>query len=150
MKKEISRTKINLNFGLSYLPDVLFFLSKNSCNLECGFLHDDLFFSFWRTLACYVLGPRPRAILSLASRAGVPKQGEMGGYIPPIIWLYPPNTLRMVHTGIPPNNLNGCTSEGVNLGEKCSVLVEDLFFIWSSPEFGEKSVPFAYFFFGIH
>ena len=32
----------------------------------------------------------------------------------------------------------------VNLGKKCSILVKDLFF-WSSLEFGEKSVSFAFF-----
>ena len=35
--------------------------------------------------------------------------------------------------------------------KKCSIFDEDLFF-WSLPEFefGEKSVPFAFFFFGLH
>ena len=39
----------------------------------------------------------------------------------------------------------------LNLGKKCSIFGEDLFFGFS-PEFGEKSVPFSVktFFFGLH
>ena len=32
-----------------------------------------------------------------------------------------------------------------NWKKKGSIFNEDLFFVWSLPEFGEKSVPFAYF-----
>ena len=82
---------------------------------------------------------------------GAETRGGWGRYIPPIIWLYPPN------------NLNGCTVHlSENWGKKCSISDEDLFFfglhlnlgkkcsifdgdLFSSPEFGEKSVPFAFF-----
>ena len=61
---------------------------------------------------------------------GCRNKGGWGRYIPPIIWLYPPN------------NLNGCTVHlSENWGKKCSISDEDLFF-WSSPGFGEKSVLF--------
>ena len=96
---------------------------------------------------------------ALAVYRGAETRGGWGIY-PPIIWLYPPHSLRMVHTCTPPpNNLNGCTSErkfggksvlflmknffggsSPEFGEKkCSIFDEDLFF-WSSPEFGEKQV----------
>ena len=51
-----------------------------------------------------------------------------GGYIPPVICLYPPNSLRMVHICIFPNNLNGCTAERKFVETKSSILAEDLFF----------------------
>ena len=60
-------------------------------------------------------------------------------------WIYPNNSLRMVHICIPPNNLNGCTSERVNLEKKVFYSCGRPFFC-SSPEFRKKSVPFAYFF----
>ena len=68
--------------------------------------------------------------------AGVPKPG---GDIPPIIWLYPPNSC------IYPNNLNGCTAERKFGGKKCSILAEDLFFGLHLNS-GRKSVLFAFFF----
>ena len=43
--------------------------------------------------------------------------------------IYPPNSLRMVHICIPPNNLNGCTAERKLGGKKCSIFDEDLFFL---------------------
>ena len=61
----------------------------------------------------------------------------MGGYIPP-------NNLA-----VSPNNLNGCTSER-KLGKETVLFLVKTFFFWSSPEFGGKSVPFAFFFFGLH
>ena len=67
----------------------------------------------------------------------VPKPGRMGGYIPPITWLYPPNNLRMVHFSIPHNNLKGCTAER-KFGEKSVLLMLKTFFFWSSPKIGEK------------
>ena len=61
--------------------------------------------------------------------------------------IYPPNSLRMVHICITPNNLNGCTSER-KCGEKSkwSILAEDFFFVCSSSEFVGKSVSFAFYF----
>ena len=98
--------------------------------------------------------------------------GGMGGYIPPIIWLYPPNRLRMVHFCIPPKNLKGCTAERKFGEKKCSSLAKDFFFglhlksgrksvlflektffFWSSPKIGEKKCSIFgenLFFFGLH
>ena len=76
--------------------------------------------------------------------AGVPKQGGKGGYIhpnnfdvsPPIVW-------EWSTTSASPAIIWMGVHLSVNLGKKCSILVKDLFF-WSSPEFEEKSVPFAF------
>ena len=107
----------------------------------------------------YQLVNETTEILPLATSRGAETRGGWGGYIPPIIWLYPPNSLRKVHICIPPNNLNGCTAERKFGGKKCSILAEDFFFglhlksrkrcsifdedpffcfFWSSPEFGEE------------
>ena len=89
-----------------------------------------------------------RGHLNLDGGRGAETRGD-GGYIPPIIWVYPPNSL------------NGCTT--VHLSENrgyCSILSEKTvrflqmtFFFWSSPEFVEKSVLFlkmTFFLFGFH
>ena len=68
---------------------------------------------------------------------GAETRGDKG-YIPPIIWLYPNNSLRMVHICIPSNSLNGCTSERKFGKKKCSILVEDLFFLVSTWIWGKK------------
>ena len=54
---------------------------------------------------------------------GAKTRRGMGGYIPP-------NNLAVS----PPIDLNGYASER-KLGKKCSIFDEDLFFVWSSPEF---------------
>ena len=71
------------------------------------------------------------------SQPGVPKQEGDGGYIPPIIWMYTPNILRMVHICIPPNNLNGCTSER-KFGEKNVLFLLKTFFLVFTWIWGKK------------
>ena len=101
----------------------------------------------YRCLSLFMLS---KVISSSSSQTGVPKPGG-GGYIPPIICL-PPNSLRMVHICIPPNILNGFTSER-KFGEKSALFLMKTFF-WSSPEFGKKKCSIfdddLFFFFGLH
>ena len=87
---------------------------------------------------------------------GVETRGGWGVYIPPIIWLYPPQKFENGPHLHPPNNLNGCTSER-KLGEKSVLFLMKTFFFlffsfWSSPEFGEKerSIFDEDLFFGLH
>ena len=77
--------------------------------------------------------------------------GGMGGYIPPIIWLYTPNSLRMVHFCIPPKNLKGFTAER-KFVEKSVLLLLRTFFFGLHLKSGRKSVLFLEkaFFFGLH
>ena len=72
-------------------------------------------------------------------------RGGKGGYIPPIIWLYPLPIVWVWSTSAsPPIIWLWCASERrcpLEFGEKVFHFWWRPFF-WSPPEFGEKSVPF--------
>ena len=73
---------------------------------------------------CVWMWPTDRQDCRILLR-GAKTSGVWEGYIPPIIWM-------VVHLS-------------KNWGKKCSIFDEELFSFWLSPEFGEKSVPFAFF-----
>ena len=61
---------------------------------------------------------------------GAETRGGWGNISPPILWLYPPNSLRMVHICILPNNLRMGLQLSVNLGEKSVLFLLKTFFFF--------------------